>query len=101
MRLYRRVYEQLLRAPSLENHRLSMRDALRKLVFAAGDAIRALTLSERRTKKSLLYGKVIYNYFNCQSHVETIAAALGVLTESESDLRSPETCSLANQLGVR
>lgn len=101
VRLYRRVYEQLLRAPSLENHRLSMRDALRKLVFAAGDAIRALTLSERRTKKSLLYGKVIYNYFNCQSHVETVGEALGVLTGSEPDLRSPETCRLANQLGVR
>ena len=101
VRLYRRVYEQLLRAPSVENHRLSMRDAVRKLTFAAGDVIRALTLSERRTNRSLHYAKVIYNYFNCQSHVETVAAALGVLTESESDLRSSETCSLANQLGVR
>ena len=101
MRLYRRVYEQLLRAPSVESHRLSMRDALRKLRFAVGDVVRALTLSERRTKKSLHYGKVIYNYFNCQSHVETVGTALGVLTGSESDLRTPETCSLANQLGVR
>lgn len=101
VRLYRRIYEQLLRAPSVANHRISVKDALRKMLFATGDAARALTLSERRTSRSICLGKVLYNYFNCQSHKETISTALGVLTEAEPDLRTAETSRLADQLGVR
>ncbi len=78
-----------------------MRDAIRKMVFAMGDVVRALTFSERRTMKSVYYGKVIYNYFNCSSHVETIRTALGVLTGAESDLRTDDTARFADQLGVR
>ena len=101
VRLYRRIYEQLLRAPSVMKHRISTRDAIRKMVFALGDVVRALTFSERRTPKSVHYGKVIYNYFNCASHVETIRTALGVLTGSEPDLRTGDTARFADRLGIR
>lgn len=99
--LYRRIYEQLLRAPSVANHRISVKDALRKMFFASGDVVRALTLLERRTRKSICFGKVLYNYFNCQSHAETIRTAVGLLTGVEPDLRTAEMSRLAEQLGVR
>ena len=87
-RFYQRIYEQSLRTASVKGHSLSPRDRLRKLYFAMQDVVRALLGRERVTEASLRYGKVVYNYFNNESHVATISTALGVLTGVEPDCRN-------------
>ena len=93
VKLYHRLYEQNLRIASVEGVRLSVRDCLRKILFATGDIIRALLGRELPTTKSKFYGRVVYNFFNCESHVDMISTALGVLTGSIVDQR--ERCANA------
>ena len=93
VKLYHRLYEQNLRIASVESVRLSVRDRLRKILFASGDIIRALFGRELPTTKSKFYGRVAYNFFNCESHVDMISTALGVLTGSIVDQR--EKCANA------
>ena len=73
---------------------------MRKIMFWFMDMRSILALSERPTNKSIYYAKVLYNYFNCASHHESIAAALGVLTGGEPDFRTPETARLADELAI-
>lgn len=87
VRLYHKIYEQSLRAASVETFRLTGHDRLRKLYFAAGDVIRAIIGRECPNERSRLYARVLYNYFNCESHMDMIRTALGVLTGSCVDLR--------------
>ncbi len=100
VRIYHKLYEQTLRAPSTVRRRLSMRDVLRKGMFALKDLLNIATFSEYPTRKSMRYAKTIYNYFNCESHVQMISTALGVLTGSEDDLRTPEMSCLADKMGL-
>lgn len=93
VKLYHWLYEQNLRIASVESVRLSVRDRLRKILFATGDIIRALLGRELPTTKSKFYGRVVYNFFNCESHVDMISSALGVLTGSIVDQR--EKCANA------
>lgn len=97
-RLYHRLYEQSLRAPSVRTWKLSLRDRLRKLFFASGDIVRAVIGRELTTCKSLRRAKVIYNYLNCASHAELIQTALGVQTNVIRDIRTMETAHRANEL---
>lgn len=90
-RLYRMIYAQSLRAASVESCRLSLRDRARKLYFAGRDILRVLVGREYCTVVSIRLGRVIYNYFNNESHTETIRTALGVLTGVEPDFRTEET----------
>ena len=94
--LYRRLYEQQLRAPSVVKHRLSIKDVLRKLIYLGGDVLRIMARSECPSKLSIRNGKVLYNYYNCQSHSDVIATAIGVLTGAENDFRSVETRGMAD-----
>lgn len=87
IRLYHRLYEQNLRAASVESHKLSLKDRIRKVYFAWGDLLRVLSGREFRTETSRHYGRVLYNFVNCESHVDMIATALGVLTGSREDER--------------
>lgn len=86
--LYHQIYAQNLRAPSVESYGLSVRDCLRKLYFIFQDFIRIIIKKEISTRKSLFYGRVLYNFFNCQSHVDVISTALGVLTGTITDERT-------------
>ena len=97
MKLYHRLYEQNLRIASVERVRLSVRDRLRKILFAAGDIIRALLGRELPTTRSKFYGRVVYNFFNCESHVDMISTALGVLTGSVKDERGKLTGELEEE----
>ena len=99
-RFYRRLYSGCLRAPAVVPYRLSGREIMRKIMFLLMDIRNILTLSERPTNKSRYYAKVLYNYFNCASHYESIAVALGVLTGGEPDFRTPETIKLADALAI-
>lgn len=89
--LYHRIYEQLLRAASTEVVRLTLRDRMRKAYFACCDLIRAGIGWEHVTNKSLFYARCMYNYFNCESHVDMISTALGVLTGGIADRRTEES----------
>lgn len=100
-RLYTRLYEQTLRVTSSGQSVLSIRDRLRKLFFASGDIFRAFIGYEIKTKKSIHYAKVVYNYFNCDSHVELIRTALGVRTGVMPDVRTQETARIADEIMVR
>lgn len=97
VKLYHRLYEQNLRIASVESVRLSLRDRLRKILFASGDLFRALLGRELPTTKSKFYGRVAYNFFNCESHVDMISTALGVLTGSVKDERGKLTDKLAEE----
>lgn len=98
VRLYHRIYEQSLRAGSVESVKLTGRDRLRKLYFAAGDVFRALIGRERPNGRSRFYARVLYNYFNCESHVDMIRTALGVLTGSCPDVRVDRARMLVDEL---
>lgn len=100
VRLYHRIYEQLLRAPSVVSVRLSLRDRIRKLYFGVQDFVKILLGRECPNGKSMKYAMGIFNYFNCESHVDTIRTALGVLTGSAQDLRTSETARIAKECGL-
>ena len=101
VRLYHKLYEQRLRASQVSPCRLSVRDVLRKLMLVIMDFWSIVSLGRKPTNWSRYYAKVLYNYFNCQSHVDSISTALAVLTGSEVDLRSAETRRLAEKLRIR
>lgn len=87
VRLYHRLYEQQLRAPSVADVPLALRDRCRKLRFLFSDLRRVLLGRERPDAHSLQRGRVIYHYFACESHADVIQTALGVLTGSIPDER--------------
>ncbi len=93
-RLYPRIYAQGIRAPGVARQRLSMRDRVRKVYFALRDVGYALLGREWATPKSLFYAKGLYCSYNCRSHYEMIATALGVLTKVEPDVRTDASHSL-------
>ena len=92
-RLYPRLYAQGLRMPSVVATPLSFRDRIRKLYFAVGDVMRAILGHEMVSAKSVHYGKVSFNIFNCESHVEMIRTALGVAAGIIPDCRTEGTTS--------
>ena len=49
---------------------------------------------------SVRYGKVFYNYLNCESHYNAIATAIGVLTGVEPDVRTPKIKEAADVLKI-
>lgn len=87
VRLYHRLYEQQLRAPSVANVPISLRDRCRKLRFWISDLRRVLLGRERPDAHSLQRGRILYHYFACESHADAIQTALGVLTGSIPDER--------------
>lgn len=87
VRLYHKIYEQNLRAPSVENSKMSARARMKLLYFSVVDFWKALRGRELPSDRSLFYARVLYNYFNCESHVDVINTALGVLTGSIPDER--------------
>lgn len=87
VRLYHRLYEQQLRAPSVANAPLTLWDRCRKLRFLLSDLRRILLGRESPDAQSLQRGRVIYHYFACESHADVIQTALGVLTGSVPDER--------------
>ena len=97
-RLFPRLYAQSLRMPSVMASRLSIRDRVRKVYFAIGDLVRAVWGYEKITAKSLHYGKVYYNMFNCESHVEMIQTALGVSTGILDDYRTQTVLEMTERL---
>ncbi len=100
VRLYPRIYAQGIRAPGVARQRLSMRDRVRKVYFAIRDFGYVLFGREWATPKSLFYAKSLYCAFNCRSHYEMIATALGVLTKVEPDLRTDVSrCLVARCMG--
>ena len=101
VRLYHVLYEQALRASSVETRRLSVRDVLRKMMFVSKDLLNIITFTEYPTSRSVHYAKVLYNYFNCPSHADKIGTALGVLTGVEQDLRMPYIRELAEKMGMK
>lgn len=87
VRLYHRLYEQQLRAPSVSCVPLSIKDRCRKLRFLVSDLRRTLFGREMPDEHSIQRGRILYHYFACESHVDVIQTALGVLTGSVPDER--------------
>jgi len=87
VRLYHKIYEQNLKAHPVETLKLSTRDRLKCLYFAFVDFWQALWGRRCPSSRSIFYARVVYNYFNCESHVDVISTALGVLTGSIPDER--------------
>ncbi len=99
-RLYYRIYARNFRPPAVAKVRIPLRDRLRLVYFAFDELWRALLGQERPTRKSLFYGKVFYNLFNCQSHVDMIRTAMGVHVGETSDMRTEDTGRMADALGL-
>lgn len=99
-RLYQFLYGKVLRTPPVVNQHLSIKDRVRLVYFAIWELFRALIGCERKTERSVFYGKVIFNAFNCESHIDSIQTALGVFTGVVGDCRSGMTAQLATLLGV-
>ena len=97
-RLYPRLYSQCLRAVPVANRKLSMRDRLRKLMFVALDLGAVFLGCERVSSRSRHYGKVLYNYLNCESHVEMMRTALGVHLGVLPDRRNERTKEMADAI---
>ena len=98
--LYHRIYEQILRAPSVENTPLSMRSVARKIYFMLMDMVKILFRREMPTRKSMFYARCLGNLFRCESHADMIGTALGVLSGGVRDLRNSETSALARECGL-
>ena len=98
VQLYHRLYEQTLRAFPAENVKLDFRSRIRKLYFAAKDIIGALSGESKVNETSLNYARAVGNYFQCESHVDVISTALGVLNGSVVDKRTPETAKIIAEL---
>ncbi len=99
-RLYYRLHVRNLRPPPVVKVKLPMRDRFRLAYFALWELWRALIGRERPTTKSIFYGKVFYNAFNCQSHRDMVKTAMGVHTGVLPDLRNELTAEMAERLGV-
>ena len=99
-RLYYRIYARNFRPPAVDKVRIPFRDRLRLVYFACNELWRAVIGQERPTKQSLFYGKVFYNLFNCQSHVDMSRTAMGVHVGATPDLRTENTSRLADALGL-
>ena len=100
VRMYDRLYCQPLRALPVMGRKLSRHDRARKIWFAMKDLRSILFGRERVSESSLRYGKVLYNYMNCESHYAAISTALGVLTGVEPDVRTAEIKAVANELKI-
>lgn len=87
VRLFHDVYEQYMRVGSVEKFPLSLKDRARKIFAACGDVVRAIIGKEIPTAYSMQHGRIVFNLFNCESHVDMISTALGVLTGSIEDVR--------------
>ena len=98
VRTFSSLHSQVLRIRGACLRRLSMRDRLRKLYFLLGDLGCVMSGRENVNRKTIHYGKVAYSRFNCESHAECIATALGVLTGAEPDLRTADTAKLVESL---
>lgn len=85
VRLYHKIYEQNLRAASVESVRMSVRARARKIVFALSDCLRALIGRELPTARSRYYARNLGNYFRCESHRDVISTALEVLTDKDTN----------------
>lgn len=99
-RLYYRIYGRNLRPPPVVAVRLPVRDRCRLAYFAFGELWRTLIGRERPTAKSMFYGRVFYNVFNCQSHVDMIRTAMGIYTGASPDLRTETTARMADYMGL-
>lgn len=75
-----------------------MRDRLRKLMFAALDLGVVALGRECVSSCSRYYGKVLYNYLNCESHVEMMRSALGVHLGVLPDRRNERTKEMADAI---
>ena len=100
VRMYDRLYCQSLRALPVMERKLSRHDRARKMWFAMKDLRSILFGRERAAESSLRYGKVLYNYMNCESHYAAISTALGVLTGVEPNMRTEEIKAAANELKI-
>lgn len=100
VRLYHRIYEQMLRAPSVENTPLSIHSVARKTYFMLTDMAKILFRREMPTSKSMFYARCLGNLFRCESHADMIGTALGVLSGGVRDLRNSETAALAVACGL-
>lgn len=98
--LYPRIYAQGIRAPGTGKRKLALRDRLRKIYFSVRDLGYALCGREWATARSKFYAKCLYNYFNCPSHRQVIATALGILTGVVPDCRNEMTRQLAVKVGL-
>ena len=99
-RLYDRLYGVNIRTPPVRCRKLSLRERVRNSYFLLMGFWAVLCGRESPSKKSLFYAKVVYNAFNCSSHVSSISTALGVFTGAVVDLRCEVTARLAEELGV-
>ena len=86
--LYLSSYVQNLGTTSVISRAIPQRERLRKGYFALRDLMQAIIGREVRTGRSLVCARVLYNCFNCESHVDVISTALGVLTGAVKDERN-------------
>lgn len=100
-RLYYRLYERNLRIPACVTHAIPWRDRLRTLYLSIGDLCRVITGRAIATDRSRFRGKVVFNAFNCESHVSSIQTAMGILLGVVPDKRTAETAKMADEMGVR
>ena len=100
VRIYNRLYCQPLRALPVMGRKLSWRDRMRKIWFSMKDFRSIFSGSEHVSEGSLRYGKILYNYMNCESHFAAISVALGVLTGVEPDMRMEAIKTVANELKI-
>jgi len=91
MRLFDRFYGVPLRFPGMQKYRLTLRNRLRCLLDALLDVSSALTGTKMVTRSSRQRACAFCNSHQCESHVDVIATASGVLLNEKPDMRTETT----------
>ena len=97
VQIYHRIYEQILRVFPAEDVKLDFRSRVRKIAFSCKDVLYALLGRCNAADKTRKYARAIGNFFSCESHVDVISTALGVLTGQLVDKRTPEGNALVRR----
>jgi len=98
VQIYHRIYEQILRVFPAEDVKLDFRSRARKIAFSFKDVLYALLGRCNAVDKTRRYARAIGNFFSCESHVDVISTALGVLTGGIVDKRTPNAIKIVKEV---
>lgn len=88
---YYGIYRRYLRIVDGRLSGLRFRDRARMACWALKDIWNACLKRKTPPKWGIRHEKILYHYFNCESHRDAIATALGVLNGITADLRTEES----------